>query len=149
MLENLSSNKQKLTQTNAFYKTRHQTLDKNQNTWFTLMTALLSDESLLTKQSIPFSLSLSLSYLVFWLLLLFSNPNSTQTFSNSPMGLFSPQPTINFIISSILCCMSLSVTAPMRIPLFFFIPICSIFLTFSSHVMSGHCLDDHKSLLLL
>ena len=47
--------------------------------------------------------------------------------------------------------MSLSVTAPMRIPLFswlFFIPICSIFLTISIHVVSGHCLDDQKSLLL-
>ena len=136
--------------------TRHNTkrYTKTKNMRFTLMTTLLSDESLLTKQSIPFtlSLSLSLSYFVFWILLLFSNPNSTQTFNNSPMGLFPPQPTINFIISSILCCMSLSVTAPMRIPLFswlFFIPICSIFLTFSSHVVSSHCLDDQKSLLLL
>ena len=59
MLENLSSYKQKPTQTNAFYKTRHQTLRKNKNTWFTLMTALLSNESLLTKQSMTFSLSLS------------------------------------------------------------------------------------------
>ncbi|XP_065625774.1 receptor-like protein 7 [Quercus suber] len=43
------------------------------------------------------------------------------------------------------------VTAPMRIPLFswlFFIPICSIFLTFSINVVSGQCLDDQKSLLL-
>ena len=98
---------------------------------------------MLTKQSIPFSFNRSLSYPVFWLLLLFSNPNSTQTFSSSPMGLFPPQPTINFIISSILYWM--------RIPLFswlFFIPICSIFLTFSIHVVSGHCLDDQKSLLL-
>ena len=150
MLENLSSNKQKLTQTNAFYKTRHQSLHKNKKTQFTLMTDLLSDESLLTKQSITFSLSLSLS--LSRLLLLFSNPKSTQTFNNNPMGLFSPQPTINFIISSILCCMSLSVIAPMRIPLFswlFFIPICSIFMTFSSHVVSSHCLDNQKSLLLL
>ena len=76
MLENLSSNKQKLTQTNAFYKTRHQTLRKNKNTWFTLMTALLSNESLLTKQLIALSLSLSpsLSYPVFWLVLLFRTP---------------------------------------------------------------------------
>ncbi|XP_050242095.1 receptor-like protein 37 [Quercus robur] len=47
--------------------------------------------------------------------------------------------------------MSLSVTAPMRIPLFswlFFIPICSIFLTISIHVVSGQCIDDQKSLLL-
>ncbi|KAM4078944.1 hypothetical protein ACB094_09G078200 [Castanea mollissima] len=39
----------------------------------------------------------------------------------------------------------------MRIPLFpwfFFIPICSIFLTISIHVVSGQCLDDQKSLLL-
>ncbi|KAK7861032.1 receptor-like protein cf-9 like protein [Quercus suber] len=38
----------------------------------------------------------------------------------------------------------------MRIPLFswlFFVPICSIFLTFSIHVVSGHCLDDQKSFL--
>ena len=135
----------------AIYKTLHP-LHKNKNTRFTLMTALLSDEFVLTKQSIPFSFNRSLSYPVFGLLLLFSNPNSTQTFSSSPMGLFPPQPTINFIISSILCCMSLSVTAPMRIPLFswlFFIPICSIFLTFNSHVVSGHCLDNQKSLLLL
>ena len=67
MLENLSSNKQKLTQTNAFYKTRHQSLHKNKNTQFTLMTALLSDESLLTKQSITFSLSLSLGFCFFFL----------------------------------------------------------------------------------
>ena len=67
------------------------------------------------------------------------------------MGPFPPQPTINFTISSILYRMSLSVTAPMRIPLFswlFFIPICSIFLTISIHVVSGQCLDDQKSLLL-
>ncbi|KAL4606288.1 hypothetical protein ACB092_09G091800 [Castanea dentata] len=39
----------------------------------------------------------------------------------------------------------------MRIPLFswlFFVSICSIFLTFSIHEVSGHCLDDQKSLLL-
>ena len=43
--------------------TRHNTkrYTKTKNTRFTLMTTLLSDESLLTKQSIPFTLSLSLS----------------------------------------------------------------------------------------
>ena len=149
MLENLSSYKQKPTKTKAIYKTLHPlhkqkyVVHKNKNTRFILMTALLSDDSVLTKQSIPFSFNRSLSYPVFWLLLLFSNPNSTLTFSSSPMGLLPPQPTINFIISSILYCM--------RIPLFswlFFILICSIFLTFSIHVVSGHCLDDQKSLLL-
>ena len=102
-------------------------------------------------RTLSFSLSLSLLSCIL-ACASFSNPNSTQTFSNSPKGLFPPQPTINFIISSILCCMSLSVTAPMRIPLFswlFFIPICSIFVTFSSHVVSSHCLDNQKSLLLL
>ena len=103
---NKSRHKQK-----AIYKTLHP-LHKNKNTWFTLMTALLSDEFVLTKQSIPFSFNRSLSYPVFGLLLLFSNPNSTQTFSSSPMGLFPPQPTINFIISSILYCMSLSCYSP-------------------------------------
>ena len=49
MLENLSSYKQKPTQTKAFYKTIHQTLHKNKNTQFALMTALFYDKSLLTK----------------------------------------------------------------------------------------------------
>ena len=118
MLENLSSYKQKPTKTKAIYKTLHPlykqkyVVHKNKNTRFILMTALHSDDSVLTKQSIPFSFNRSLSYPVFWLLLLFSNPNSTQTFSSSPMGLLPPQPTINFIISSILYCMSLSCYSP-------------------------------------
>ena len=156
MLENLSSHKQKPTQTKAFYKTLHQTLHKNKNTRFTLTMAPLwwisANKTINPILSLSLSFNRSLSYLVFWLLLLFSNPNSTETFSNSPMGPFPPQPTINFTISSILYRMSPSVTAPMRIPLFswlFFIPICSIFMTFSSHVVSSHCLDNQKSLLLL
>ena len=101
MLENLSSYKQKPTQTNAFYKTRHQTLRKNKNTWFTLMTALLSNESLLTKQSFPFSpslTSLKQSFILsFGFCFFFLPPILRQTFNNSPvpkkscsMGLFSP-----------------------------------------------------------
>ncbi|KAK7813820.1 receptor-like protein 6, partial [Quercus suber] len=63
------------------------------------------------------------------------------------MGLYPPEPTINFITSSILDCKN----PTMKIPFFswlYLITICSLFVNFGVFVVSDQCLHDQRDLLI-